>query len=129
MHENPASVTTKKCSITASAEGLPAYNAGARLGPPKISVAKDDYYEIFQTIKAKNQVWALVSKTDATTQRFSSWTGFNIETHNNMSIVPDSIGYMPTINEPATEMFTVYEVLNLSLRAMEKLHLNSITCV
>ena len=39
------------------------------------------------------------------------------------------MGYLPTINAPATNVSTVNEALNRSLAIMQSLHLSSIICV
>ena len=59
----------------------------------------------------------------------SSWTGFNILTRNEVIVEEDSVGYLPTINAPATQMSTVSEVMNQSLNIMQPLQLQKIVCV
>ena len=46
-----------------------------------------------------------------------------------MSVSQDSIGYLPTINAPATQLSTVQEILVQSLKIKETLHLESIVLV
>ena len=41
----------------------------------------------------------------------------------------DTVGYLPTVNAPATQMSTVNEVLNQSVSIMRSLQLNNIVCV
>ena len=62
-------------------------------------------------------------------QKVSSWTGFNIMVHDKDAIIPNNVGYLPTINAPATDVSTVNEALNRSLTIMRSLHLTSIICV
>ena len=121
-NENKISVKTKKHTSNPLVH-LPAYNAGARVGPPHTTLVEEDYDDVVNTAKTKNQVWTLVRQTDVATQQFSSWT------RNNITVVPDSIGYLPIINAPATEMSTVYEILNQALKIIEKLNLRRMTCV
>ena len=59
----------------------------------------------------------------------SSWTGFNIMTRNQVSVVEDNIGYLPTINAPATDISTVNEILNQSVNIPKSLEVNEIVCV
>lgn len=59
----------------------------------------------------------------------SGWTGFNILTRNEVIVVEDSVGYLPTINALATQMSTVSEVINQFLSIMEALQLQNIVCV
>ena len=44
-------------------------------------------------------------------------------------VAEDNITYLPTVNAPATDLTTVYEVLNRSLKIMHALKLNVIGCV
>jgi len=41
----------------------------------------------------------------------------------------DTIGYLPSINAPATQMSTVFEILNQAKRIKDMLQLSSIVCV
>ena len=58
-----------------------------------------------------------------------SWTGLNIKLQNELLVQKDNIGYLPTINAPATAMSTVYEVLMQSLQIMTNCKLSNIVCV
>ena len=49
--------------------------------------------------------------------------------HNNTLIMKTSVGYLDSINEPATETSTIYEVMNRALSIVDSLHLTSIVCV
>ena len=62
-------------------------------------------------------------------QKVSNWTGFNIQVHDRECIFKSNVGYLPTINAPATSMATISEILNQSLRIMHSLKLTSTTCV
>ena len=62
-------------------------------------------------------------------QTISSWTGFNIQTRSDVTVMQGTVGYLPTINAPATEMSTVKEVLEQTLRIMQSLQLQNIVCV
>ena len=37
--------------------------------------------------------------------------GFNVTTRDNISVCKDTIGYLPTINAPATQLSTVHQIL------------------
>ena len=56
----------------------------------------------------------------------SGWTGFNIIVRIEVEVSKDNIGYLPTIDAPATNMSTVFEVLSQSLKIKDSLKLNSI---
>ena len=61
-------------------------------------------------------------------QRVSRWTGFNFKLRSGIAI-EDNIAYLPTVNAPATDLGTVYEVLLRSLKIIQALDLNAIVCV
>ncbi|KAI4818757.1 hypothetical protein KUCAC02_004059 [Chaenocephalus aceratus] len=77
----------------------------------------------------KNCVWLLTRMSDTEAQTVSSWTGCNIQVRDEVTVVQDSVGYLPTINAPAPQMSTVNEVLNQSINIMQSLELNTIVCV
>jgi TATA-box binding protein (TBP) (component of TFIID and TFIIIB) len=62
-------------------------------------------------------------------QNICSWTCFNILSRDEVTVVEDTVGYLPTINAPATQMSTVNEVLIQSINIMQSLELNAIVCV
>ena len=47
-------------------------------------------------------------------QKVASWTDFNIPAHDRECIVKSNVGHLPTINAPATSMWTIKEVLDQS---------------
>ena len=53
----------------------------------------------------------------------------NILTRDDVIVIPDNVGHLPTINAPATQTTTVNEVLNQSLIIMRSLQLTKIVCV
>mgnify|MGYP001792679984 CR=1 FL=1 len=77
----------------------------------------------------KNLIWILVRLHAKERQKASSWTGFNISGSNEVEITKDNIGYLPTINAPATYMATVHEVLVQSLKIKNQLQLKSVILV
>ena len=121
---------TKQRSVEVTLPSIPEYNAGERVGPPisrnYIPINETD---LIQESARKNLLWALTRLHCSSNQTVSSWTGFNILTRNNVDIQQDSVGYMPTINSPATQLKTVYEVLQQSVQVMKSLELPSIVLV
>ena len=73
--------------------------------------------------------WLASRQANTEKQVVPGWTGFNIKTHDSLCISQDIIGYLPTINSPATDMCTVYEILNQSDIIRKELKLNSIVIV
>ena len=80
-------------------------------------------------VHSKNLVWLLTRMAAPEVQTVSSWTGFNMQIRNDVTVVQDTISYLPRINAPATELSTVFEVLNQTLNIMEYLQLSKIVCV
>ena len=65
-------------------------------------------------------LWILARQLNSEDQKVPSWTGFNIQAR---------VEYVPTINAPATELTTVFEILNQSEEIRKKLDLSSIVVV
>ena len=79
--------------------------------------------------KGKTSFWILARMTNSNAQNISSWTCFNIQICDNVTVIQDNIGYLPTVNAPATQMSTVNEILNQSLNIMHSLKLAKIVGV
>jgi hypothetical protein len=125
----PSVGKTKKRSINTQPLMLPTYNVGQRVGPSTSPSVDADTTAIVQHAKTKNLIWLLARVSDPETQTISSWTGFNIQIRDDVTVVQDNVGYLPTINAPAAQMSTVNEVLNQSLSIMQSLQLTTIVCV
>ena len=116
---------------------LPMYIAGGRCGPhPLQTTCTEDSQRLQNHVAGlafcKNMIWMLARRVDPVSQVIPSWTGFNTNTRNDISVCHDVVGYLPTINAPATEMATVgplYETLNQSNLMMAQLHLEQIVGV
>ena len=59
------------------------------------------------TASQKNHLWMIAREQETDNQTIASWTGFYIQTRRDIVISQDTVGYLPTINAPATEMATV----------------------
>ena len=129
MNPEPCLPKKKKRSINTEPLMLPTYNAGARVGPPEIQGIEGDTRDKLQLAKKKNLVWLLARMSMSEVQNICSWTGFNILSRDEVTVVKDTVGYLPTINAPATQISTVNEVLNQSINIMQSLELNKIVCV
>ena len=109
---------------------LPIYNVGERSGPPSRPYVEVTSAEIDANAWRKNLLWILVRLYSTESQTVSGWTGFNIKVRSEESGAgKDSIGYLPTIDAPATDMSTVFEVLRQSVKIKESLQLNTIVVV
>ncbi|KAK3746969.1 hypothetical protein QZH41_002521 [Actinostola sp. cb2023] len=107
----------------------PIYNAGERQGPQPRRYVEVTCQEALENARRKNLLWVLVRLHGEVNQKVSGWTGFNILVRNEVEVCQDNIGYLPTIDAPATNMSTVHEVLVRSLKIKEVLHLKSIVLV
>ena len=58
-----------------------------------------------------------------------SWTGFDIVVNANFVVLKSSIRYLDCIDNPATDISTIYQVMNKALGIIESLKLESIVCV
>jgi len=105
------------------------YNAGQRCGPPSRSYIGVNSTVIVEEAWKKNLLWILVRLHAKEKQRVSGWTGFNILVRDEVDVSQDNIGYLPTIDAPATEMSTVHEILVRSLKIKDTLKLKSIVLV
>lgn len=121
---------SKQRSCAVVEEPLPIYNIGQRTGPPPRKVKEVDGNTIIKEARNKNLLFVLARLHYAAhKQKISSWTGFNIKVHDKENIFDNNVGYLPTINAPATSMSTVNEILNRSLSIMHSVNVTSITCV
>lgn len=127
----PKIAKSKKRSIDSVGEStLPVYNAGQRRGPHSRTYVEVKQKELMENAWKKNLIWILARlHASERQQTVPSWTGFNISTRNNQETAKDNVGYLPTINAPATEMSTVYQVLLKSQEIKATLKLESIVVV
>ena len=123
-------VKSKKRSIdTVDDANLPVYNADNRRGPSSQRYAEVTSTQIMEDAWKKNLLWLLTRLHSSKKQTISSWTGLNILVRNKHVVAKDNVGYLPTLNAPATDMSTVYQVLTNSLQIKETLRLQSIVVV
>eukprot|EP00058_Branchiostoma_floridae_P019404 XP_002604894.1 hypothetical protein BRAFLDRAFT_77273 [Branchiostoma floridae] len=125
----PPVAKTKKRSIDAPHTTLPLYNAGQREGPEPCQSMDLEEEDITHTALLKNMIWVIARVIQQKEQSISSWTGFNIKSRSDVPVIRDNVCYLPTINAPATQMSTVYEILRQSLIIKDQLQLKKIVCV
>jgi len=94
-----------------------------------IEVSADVHAKVTQEAQNKNLARTLTQQVNACNQTVPSWTGFNIKTQHMIAVSQDVVGYLPTINAPATEMPTVLETLNQSELFRQELKLHQIVVV
>ena len=130
--ELPRIEKLKQRSVNIEHQELEIYVAGARVGPQPLPTIDDHIQEAKEAAPVackKNLVWILARQTDPESQTIPSWTGFNIRTRDQVPISEDVVGYLPTINAPATELTTVFEILKQSELIRKELLLETIVIV
>ena len=122
----PKVVPSKKRSITPVPLEIPDYNAGERVGPPITHAVALNFQPVVQDAHNRNLLWSSVRQMNTSDQSISSWTGFNMQARDNITVRRDTVGYLPTVNAPATQLSTVHKVLNQALKIQKKLNLGEI---
>jgi len=115
--ELPRVEKNKQRSISIEHDELDVYIAGTRSGPQPLSTKDELCPEMNQAAQAarkKNLTWWIARQNYPEHKKVPSWTGFNIRTRDQVQVSDDVVGYLPTINAPATELTTVFEILNQS---------------
>ena len=104
------------------------YKSGLRIGPSTICSDDLEADTQFHISKEINLTWILQRISNASDQVVTSWTGSNVQARQGISVEVCSIGYLPTINFPATDLSTVYEILKRSIAMKEILKLDYVVC-
>ena len=73
-------------------------------------------------------MWVILRK-DGNIPHIPSWTGFFIDLNKNLTVKRSNIGYLDCLDAPATEMSTIYFMMERSLRIKDQLQPNSVVCV
>ena len=68
-----------------------------------------------KTLEEKNLLWVLVRVQPYARQKVSGWSGFNISVSNKVKVRQVSVGFLPTINAPATNKGTLAKELEKSV--------------
>ena len=75
-------------------------------------------------------VWIEVRKVKShPTLLVPGWTGFNIKVANNVVITASNISYLDTIDAPATDLKTTFEVLCRACEIRDRLGLKAVACI
>lgn len=117
----------KTRTIQFSETSLPNFNVGKRQGPPIIEPLDitTTSEAVIKRSRNDNHLWVLTRLLNADKQTVSSWTGYNILIKIDSNTEKDEIGYLPTINAPATEMSTVKAIMDTALEIISSLQLDS----
>ena len=125
----PYGKKTKKRSIEVIQRVLPTYNAGRKPEVPVLSCPDQKLSTKGIQVQLIDFVWALAQYLNRNVQTLSSWTGFNMLTRRNKQVQKDTVGYLPTIDAPATQMNTLFEILNNANSIKKALTLKSMVVV
>ena len=123
---------TKQRSIATGGQQLETYISGERTGPHPLvasNASSAQCKEAADIARKKTLAWVLTRQAEQENKVTPSWTGFNIETRDTIHVPADTIGYLPTINGPATDMTTVSEILSQSENIRKTLKLQTIVVV
>ena len=121
----------KRRSIQPEDQGIAPYNVGAKPVPPYLSSLVKSYKKFtfeFQ-LSRSDILWVITRFIHQKCQTVPSWTGFNITLKTEDLVLRDNIGYLPTINHPATSMSTIHEMLCQCLKIKNQLGLENIVLV
>lgn len=121
----------KQHTMKANLEPLPIYISTKRNSPPPLVAPNSSvlFEDAMSRCHQRNLLWILVRLHDSSHQTMSSWTGFNIQTRDATTVSVDKVGYLPTINAPATEISTANEILSRALSIQESLSLQHVAVV
>ena len=129
----------KKCSQSLPSDqvmkDVPDYYHGKRIGPGELkyltNLDKSDEYGKYSIEQKMNfLIWiALRCITMPPILLVPGWTGFNIVLRKNVVVLESKISYLDTLDSPATDIKTAYEVLCRACAIKECLGLESVLCV
>ena len=107
------------------------YILGKKAGPKATSAAEDDLFAdiLFADKSHLYNTWVALRIHQPIMQHIPSWTGFFIKIRQDVPIRPSKVGYLDCLDAPATEMSTIYHMLERALRIKSQLKVKSIVCV
>ena len=125
----------KKCkrslpSDTVTRE-IPEYYGTKRVGPGEQAHVQNlgmrsSYDDKAKLIRMHYLVWLEARKLKTHPSLLvPGWTGFNIK----VVVVESTIGYLDTLDSPATDLKTAYEVLSRGCEIRDRLQLKAVACV
>ena len=122
----PATLVTKE---------IPEYYGGKRVGSGELPRVQNlgvssSYSEKAKELTLRYLVWLEVKKLETHPLLLvPGWTGFNIKVRDRVVVVESTITYLDTIDSPATDLKTAYEVLSRGCEIKDRLQLNAVVCV
>ena len=122
---------TKRRSIQIEDIFLTPYNVGTKPPPPYLMGLVQRYKKFHRSFSLSKEdvLWVIARYIHQKCQNIPSWTGFNILLRTENMVIKDNIGYLPSINHPATSMATINEMLCQALRIKDQIGIESIVLV
>ena len=105
------------------------YLSGKRIGPTNLTFPGNDDREFLLNEQSMINIAWILSRKISVPQAIPSWTGFNIQIRDNITPSKCSVGYLECLDFPASDMSTIFEILNRCLAIKDKLKLSAIVCV
>ena len=108
---------------------------GTRVGPGELKEQERFKDSIKYTDQSYNQrlqylIWIELQKLKTNpTLLVPGWTGFNITVRRNAVIVESNVACLDTIDSPATDLKTAFEVLCRASAIRDRLNLKAVACV
>ena len=108
---------------------FPTYNAGRKLEVPVLSCPDQKLSTEGIQVQLLYFFWALAQYLNRDVQTVSTRTGFNMLTRRKKQVQKDVVGYLPTIDAPATQMNTIFKILNNANSVKNAFNLKSMVAV
>ena len=137
VHYNPP--VKRKCKRCLSADvvarEIPDYYGGNRIGPGVLQHVQplgisSSYEKMSKKLHIQYLLWIELRKLKTHPLLLvPSWTGFFIKIRDKIVVIQSTIGYLDTLDSPATDLKTAYEILCRGLEINERLQLKAVACV
>ena len=111
------------------------YYGGTRIGPGVLPHMQQlgissSYDEMSKKLHIQYLLWMELRKLKShPLLLIPSWTGFFKKIRDNIVVIQSTIGYLDTLDSPATDLKTAYEVLCRGLEIKDRLQLKAVACV
>ena len=121
----------KMQEILAATVKIPEYYGGKRVGPGELPHVQNPgisspYSEKAKELTLRYLVWLEVRKLETHSLLLvPRWTGFNIKVRDPVVIAEGTISYLDTLDSPATDLKTAYEVLSPGCEIKGQMQLNA----
>ena len=115
--------------------GIPDYYGGKCTGPGELTYVKDLTITSSYKDKAIVQrelylIWIEIGKLQThAALLIPGWTGINVTVHKKLVVVESTIGNLDTLDSPAADLETAYEVLCRECEIRDRLNLEAVACV